>query len=153
MRGRVDYFSERNTYTLEALRTEGLDALDARDIEGIARIVLRELEVALDNGNCEVITRAAEDVFVSAAAFPCAEAGPRRGTLARATFDVQFTGSAKARPVEIRPPNTLKVGRRCDAHLLQRWLSKRGFRTREWERVERQTDALRTEPPSARDCA
>ena len=108
-----------------------MDALDARDIEGIAKVVLRELEVTLDNGNREVITRAANDIFLSAtASYPCAEAVPQRGTLARATFDFQFTGSAKARPVELRPPNILKVGRRCDAQPVQRWLSKRGFRTR-----------------------
>ena len=35
LRGRIDHFSERHTYTLEPLRTEGLEALDATDIEGI----------------------------------------------------------------------------------------------------------------------
>ncbi len=129
LRGRPDYFSARNTYTLEPLRTEGLDALDAADIEGIVKIVLRELEIAFDNGNQEIITRAANDIFQSGAPNAARlEAVPKCGTLSRAIFDLQFTGSDKPRPVEVRPPNILKFGRRCDAQLVQRWLAKRGFR-------------------------
>jgi len=56
LRGRPDYFSDRQTYTLEPLRTEGPEALDAAGIAGINRIVLHELEVDMGNGNQEVIT-------------------------------------------------------------------------------------------------
>ena len=114
LRGSADYFSRRDTYTLEPLRTEGPDALDSSGIEGIVRIVLREIEVDLENGNHEVITRAATDLFEGGAnTSACPEAVPKRGTLARAVFELQFAGSAKPRPVEVRPPNTLKFGRRC----------------------------------------
>jgi hypothetical protein len=51
LRGRAGYFSKHETYTLEPLRTEGADALEAGDIEGILKIVLHELEVDLGNGN------------------------------------------------------------------------------------------------------
>ena len=70
LRRAADYFSNRFTYTLEPLRTHGADALDARDIDGVKKIVLRELEVAFDNGNREVITRATQGLFEFAAATP-----------------------------------------------------------------------------------
>ena len=130
LRGRADYFSDRDTYTLEPLRTEGRDALDAHDVEGIVKIVLRELEVDFGNTNREVITRAAVDVFHTGPAGPAnPEAVPKGGVLARAVFELQVIGCAKPHPVEVRPPNTLKFGRRCDAQLVQRWLTARGFRT------------------------
>ena len=44
LRGQPDYFSDRLTYTLEPLREEGADALRTDGLEGINRIVLRELE-------------------------------------------------------------------------------------------------------------
>lgn len=129
LRGRTDYFSEHETYTLEPLRSEGVDALDASDSGGILKIVLRELEVDFGNRNHEVITRAATDLFERGpAGLAQPEAVPKGGTLARAIFELQFAGSTKPRPVEVRPPNTLKFGRRCDAHLVQRWLANRGFR-------------------------
>ena len=130
--GSADYFSEHDTYTLEPLRSEGAESLDARDIEGILKIVLRELEVAQDNGHREVVTRAVDIFEDSAADAGPDEAVPRRGKLARAIFEFQFTASAKPRPVEVRPPNTVKFSRRCDAQLVQRFFTKRGFRRRSY---------------------
>ena len=128
LRGRADYFSERNTYTLEPLRTHGLDALDAREIAGIRKIRLRELEVTSDNGRQEIITRADQGLFEFAASIPDGpEPIPRHGRLARAIFEVQFTGSVRCHPVEIRLPNVLKVGRRCDGGLVRDWLAASGF--------------------------
>ena len=34
----------------------------------------------------------------------------------------------KPRKVQVRPPNILKLGRYCDASVVQRWLSEKGFR-------------------------
>jgi hypothetical protein len=41
---------------------------------------------------------------------------------------MSFTGSGKARKVQVRPPNVLKLGRHCDAAAVHQWLSARGFR-------------------------
>jgi len=129
--GQADYFSERDTHTLEPLRQEGIESLDAADVEGIHKIVLRELEIAVDNnGRREVITRTADDIFGGAGSATNLEPVPQGGTLARAIFDLQFADSDKPRPVEVRPPNIVKFGRRCDAQLVQRWLFRRGFRIR-----------------------
>ena len=129
LRGSLDYFSHRAPYTLEPLRTQGAGALDPDGLQGIANITLRELEILLNNNQRETITRQAEDIF------RCAPLDPRQASpipedvhLARAIFDVQFAGARKAHPVEIRPPNILKVSRRSDPHAVQDWLLKRGFR-------------------------
>ena len=53
---------------------------------------------------------------------------PKDGRLTRAIFEVQFAGLVTPRAVELRPPNILKLGRRCDALLVHRWLQSRGFR-------------------------
>jgi hypothetical protein len=129
LRGSLDYFSHRAPYTLEPLRTQGPGALDPDGLEGISNITLRELEILLNNNQRETITRQAEDIF------QCAPFDPRHSSpipndvhLARAIFDIQFAGARKAHPVEIRPPNILKVSRRSDPHAVQDWLLKRGFR-------------------------
>jgi hypothetical protein len=129
LRGGLDYFSHRTPYTLEPLRAQGASALDADGLDGISNITLRELEILLNNNQRETITRQAEDIF------RCAPLDPRHASpipedvhLARAIFDIQFAGASKAHPVEIRPPNILKVSRRSDPHAVQDWLLKRGFR-------------------------
>jgi hypothetical protein len=126
---RGDYFCHRDMYTLEPLRREGIDSLDVRDVPGIKKVLLREIEAALENGNHEVIIRAAADIFhptTNNSVHP--EPVPERGTLTRAIFEFQFTDSAKPRLVELRPPNILKFGRRCDAQLVQQFLANRAFR-------------------------
>jgi hypothetical protein len=129
LRGGRDYFSHRAPYTLEPLRSQGQSALDVDGLDGIANITLRELEILLNNNQRETITRQAEDIF------RCTPLDPRDASpipedvhLARAIFDIQFAGARRAHPVEIRPPNILKVSRRSDPHAVRDWLLKRGFR-------------------------
>ena len=91
--------------------------------------MLREYEVAYDSGFEEAMIRRATDVFAAAEASPVKrDAIPKGGRLVRAAFDLYFKGKKKARKVQIRTPNTLKLGRHCDARIVQRWLSKQGFR-------------------------
>ena len=129
LRGSVDYFSHRAPYTLEPLRTQGQSALDPGGLDGISAITLRELEILLEENPRETITREAENIFQCKpfGPFPASPI-PEYGHLARAIFDIQFAGARKAHPVEIRPPNILKVSRRSDPHAVQDWLLKRGFR-------------------------
>jgi hypothetical protein len=121
------YFSERKAYTLESLRTLGVDALDVSDVPGISKIVLREIEVAWPGEFSDAMIRKSNDLFESAAARHT-EAIPESGRLVRAAFDVYFGDNPKPRKVQVRPPNILKLGRHCDALLVQRWLSACGFR-------------------------
>jgi len=129
LRGRSNYFSWREPYTLEPLRTDGVGALDVSDICGLRGIVLRELEVCYEREQREVITRAEQGLFAFASAEPAAPNPiPQDGHLVRAIFEIQFAGCARPRPVEIRVPNVLRVSQRCDARALQQWLIRNGFR-------------------------
>ena len=129
LRGDENYFSERRPYTLDPLRQLGRDALDADGLEGIAHIRLRKLAVRFENALNESIVREADDLF-SCAVTSRFQGGPipAQGVLERALFEIQFAGSIKSHPVEIRVPNTLKLSRRCDPEAVQNWLCARGFR-------------------------
>jgi len=116
--------------TLQPLRTDGPDALDAEGINGITKITLREIEVAYDNVFHEVTVRKADDVF------DCAAAGgghydpiPGNGTLTHAVFEIQFADSAQPRAVAIRPPASLTLESGCNRDMVECWLTKRCFRT------------------------
>jgi hypothetical protein len=111
--GREDYFGHSAPFTLEPLRL-GRDSLDTREVPGIRRIVLRELDMRFHNPLH--LDRALKSLI------------PDRAILRRAGFDVYFLDECKPRKIEIRPPNTLKLGRHCDARLVHQWLRKHGFR-------------------------
>ena len=124
--GNPDHFSLKKGFTLEPLRTLQKEALDLDGLDGIDKIVLRELEMAWGTLGAVTIWKA-EDLFLAAEARKRA-AVPDAGKLVRAAFDFYFTGSNKPRKVHLRPWNTLKLGRHCDAALVQRWISKKEFR-------------------------
>ncbi len=124
-RGSPDYFCARDTYTLEPLRAAGPDSLQADDIPGLDKVVLREVQVALEHGH-QVVTVAGEDLFQRPG--PHEHPIPTRGRLRCAAFDLHFSGCPRPRPLRIRPPNVLKIGRHCDAHVAHLWMQRRAFR-------------------------
>jgi len=126
LRGQENYFSQHRTLTLQPLRTEGRDALDARGVEGIRGIVLREIEVALEKQSGETIRYRSRDFFGMCGG--CREVISERTQLLRAVFEIQFADAKKPRAVEVRPANVVKMGRQSDARLVNQWLSARGFR-------------------------
>ena len=73
------------------------------------------------------MVRKSLDIF-SSGAEGAAPAISESGLLGRAVFDFYFGDSKKPRKVHVRPPNILKLGRHCDAIVVQRWLTARGFR-------------------------
>ncbi len=130
LRGRMDYFRRQHTYTLEPLRTDGPAALNPAGVQGLEKITLRELEIAWDDNRFDQkVIYQASDLFELAASSPAQEVIPGEGRLVRAAFDLHFTGCPKPRPVQIRVPNLLKLGRHCDASRVQSWLALRRFRT------------------------
>ncbi len=131
LRGREDYFSVASTHTLEPLRREGRAVLEPAGIEGIRKITLREIEIAWDDAVRTSLTRFADDLFRGEAG-GAGSAGPipREGRLLRAGFDFHFADSRKPRWVQLRLPNILRLGRHCDAGLVDRWFTRRGFRLR-----------------------
>jgi hypothetical protein len=121
------YFTPTRTYSLEPLRTEGEDALSVDDVPGINKVVLREIEYELPGLFESTVIRRSVDIFGEA---KCQneQAIPVTGRLVRAVMDVYFSGSTKPRGVQISDGNLLKIGRHCDAALVNEWLTKRGFR-------------------------
>ena len=128
LQGNPDYFSERKAYTLDPLRTDGPDALSVDGVPEIEKIVLTEFELQWRGGLNDSLVKKSNDIFTSAKARE-KKAIPDSGNLVRAGFDFYFEGVKKPRKVQIRPWNTLKLGRHCDARPVHEWLSKRGFRT------------------------
>jgi hypothetical protein len=129
LHGREDYFGRSWTYTLEPLRLEGASALEPDGVAGIEKVVLREVEVAWNTKGREVLTRAADDLFQSGSDDAEADGPiPQDGSLCRAAFDFHFADQPQPRPVQIRVPNLIKLGRHCDLQLVDRWLCQRGFR-------------------------
>ena len=111
--------------TLEPLRQDGLEALSIHDVQGISRITLRAVEIVWGNALHAVTICKSDDLFESAGAIlPI----PRAGTLAGASFDLQFQKMDRPTMVHIRPPFTLQIEPQCDARPVLSWLDKRGFR-------------------------
>lgn len=126
LHGNDHHFRACTRYTLEPLRTEGEQALDPAGIEGISRIVLRKYKVAFGDNLHDSLIRSSRDIF-QMAKMRNWSAIPNRGHLVSAVFDVYFQDTAKPRRVQIRTPNTLKLGRHSDAPLVHRWLRHKGF--------------------------
>lgn len=126
LRGSADYFCARDTYTLEPLRAAGAEALQADDIPGLEKVVLREIQVALDHGQ-QLVTLSGHDLF-ECPAREAEEPIPPHGRLQAAAFDLHFSGCRRPRPLHIRPPNVLRLGRHCDAGLAHLWMRRREFR-------------------------
>ncbi len=116
------------TYTLEPLRRDGIDALRPTRDSGIEGIGLREVELFFNDGCKDTVVRKSEDLFLSAMRRK-KRVIPDTGKIVRAMFDIRFTGATRSRWIELRPPNSLRLGRHCDAGSLDIWLSDRGFRT------------------------
>ena len=128
LRGSADYFSEARWFSLENLRTDGIDALEPSLAEGIERTFLRQIRVKWEGGSHEVITATASGVFESAN--PSSHqhcAIPKQGTLQRAAFLIQFTDSTPWRAVKICLPDKLKLQRPSDLLAVARWLARRGL--------------------------
>jgi hypothetical protein len=125
--GDAEHFSERKAYTLEPLREDCAAALDPRGLPGVAHIVLREVELAWGRDGDEFMVRGGIDLLASARSRG-REVIPEYGKIVRAVFEFHFTGQKKVRRVEVRTPNTVKLGRGCDPRVIHEWLSARGFR-------------------------
>ena len=126
------YFCEAATYSLEPLRSLGEAALEGDDHGGVSRAVLTRLEVDLCNGQNQVYSLEANDLF------QCR--WPREGTglvipagarLRRARFLVFIDGSEEPVELQVKPPNVLRLGRHSAAAAIHEWLSARGFKGRE----------------------
>jgi hypothetical protein len=116
------------TYTLEPLSHDGLQALNPVATPNIERVRLREIEVTSDNSFHHVHMMKSEDLFKNDASNGLAYGLIlTHGRITRATFEFQLTGSLEPCAAELRPPHALTVGRLSETQTIKTWLSKRGY--------------------------
>lgn len=116
-------YSEK--YTLRPLKEQGHAALFCRDIAGIERVRLLELECYRPQALHLIEHYRSEDVFESLALLN-RQLG-QDAELRKAVFGVKLEGEKKARSVAIRPPSSASYGRSEEAMIIEEWLRARGF--------------------------
>jgi len=123
--GAADAFIRPMKYTLEPLRSAGRAALVCRDIDGLERIQLVEVQLLIDGVQGELRTLRSSDLFGT-----LDDRGrqlPVDGRFVKAVFRVTFTDDPRARLVTVRLPNVVIYGRDGDAAIIEAWLRRRGF--------------------------
>ena len=139
--GSAEYFPGITKYTLEPLRAIGRMSMACGDVDGIDRVQLAEVQLLLGGIHEEVRTEKASDLFQ--AMEDRQRELPDYGRLVKAVLKAKFTGSHRARPVTIRPPNVAIYTRDGDAAIFEPWLLRRGFITAsEYPRDEAATKVL-----------
>jgi hypothetical protein len=123
--GDPNKFVYAEKYTLAPLQKDGPAALYCRDVGGMERVTLVELEYVSDVSLNFIERPRADDVF-RALALKNRSIEPE-ADIVRASFEVKFQGEKKPRPVDILPRNVAKYGRGEEAATIEQWLHLRGF--------------------------
>jgi hypothetical protein len=109
---------------LDHLGKEGQTAIDAREVERIKSIILREVELVLAGGFHRRIIITADNICESTPL--CGQWKspiPEDAILVRAVFDIVFAGSTTRCRVEIRPPNVVLVTESAHIPSITHWLA------------------------------
>lgn len=104
----------------------GRSVFDEVEVEGIERVILRELRVLRGWGQGAVVTVRAKDLFsvIEDGKFPI---WPDT-RIFKASFDFYFTGDGtRAQSVKIVDENTASMARACDNSLIESWFLDAGF--------------------------
>lgn len=114
-------------YTLQPIIDLGPQSLLCRDVDGLDRINLIELQIEHDSEQNDLEIRRSCDVFkalrVKGRNLAEESASIR---LVRAKFRVRFVGG-KDRIVCIEPPNIATFDRESDSAIIHEWMTRRGF--------------------------
>lgn len=124
--GDETFFPGTAKYTLAPLVRDGRNCLACRDVPGIERVELKEVEVFYPGKHWQCVTRKSNDIF------SLVEKGWVRwpespGEITRATFEVKFSDAKMTRRVTLVPANKALYGRDDDSALVEKWLAARGF--------------------------
>lgn len=123
--GDPNKFVYAEKYTLSPLQKYGPSALNCRDVGGMDRVWLVDLEFASD-GPFNLVDRVKADDVFQALALKKRSIQPDV-PIRRAAFEVKLQGMSRLRPVEIQPRNIAKYGRGEEAAIIERWLHLREF--------------------------
>jgi hypothetical protein len=126
MFGDPEWFVYAQKYTLEPLRADGQRSLECRDIWGIDRVWLTELEYGWPDQALHLIEKKKADDLFAALAHRKASL-PEDARLLKARFAVKLTGEASPRPLMIQPPNIADYGRGEEAAPIEQFLRERRF--------------------------
>ena len=108
---------------LDCLGKEGQSAIDAREVERITSIIVREVELVRAGGFHERMIITADNILESTRR--CALSNRSildDAILVRAVFDIVFAGSTTPCRVEIRPPNVVLVTESAHIPSITRWI-------------------------------
>jgi len=122
--GENHFPSSNRKYTLDPLRTHGVDSLVCSDVKGIDAIQLTEITYYWGGAQNEMEVRRAGDIF---AALKERDGKIQKARIVGARFRVKFSDSKIPRSVSVRPPNVAKFTRDDDGKLVEEWLRKREF--------------------------
>jgi len=120
-----DFFPGTNKYTLEPLRKKGASSLICTDVKGMEWVKLKEVQFFWGGKHKEIEIRRAEDIFLALATRE--RTLPAKVKINRASFQIKFTDSKRARTIVVRPSNITQYQRDDDSTVAEDWLTKRGF--------------------------
>jgi hypothetical protein len=143
--GDPEWFVCAQKYTLEPLRADGPRSLECRDLWGIDRVWLTELEYGWPDQALHLTERKKADDLFAALAHRKASL-PEDARLLKARFAVKLTGEASPRPLLIQPPNVAEYGRGEEAAPIEQFLRERRF-----VQIGTEADDETTEPSMAVD--
>ncbi len=131
--GGEDKFVFAEKYTLEPLKTSGRDALNCRDIPGMEKVELREIEYSWNGAFDHIEIHRAGSVFH---ALVLINRGiEQEAHIRKAVFKIKLEGEKKPRTVTIKAGNKSGYNRGEEAMMIEDWLRARGFVLTE-ERLE-----------------
>lgn len=137
--GGEDRFVFAEKYTLAPLQTEGLAALNCRDIAGLESVKLREIEYFWGGAFEHVEIHRAEGLFH---ALTLIQRGiETEAQIRKAVFKVKLEGEKKPRTVTIKAGNKSGYNRGEEAMMIEEWLRARGFVLTEEGAAGAQADA------------
>ncbi len=123
--GDADHFTFSSKYTLDPLQRRGREALHCRGVEGLDRILLRELQWAWNGVAPQVEIQRGPDLFRAFEERP--KTIPADAMLRKAIFEIHLTGIKKPRIAWVRPPSTASYGRGEESPLVEQWFRFQGF--------------------------
>jgi len=137
--GGDDKFIFAEKYTLAPLQTNGIAALNCRDIPGLESVKLREIEYSWGGAFEHVEIHRAEGLFH---AFTLINRSiETEAHIRKAVFKIKLEGEKKPRTVTIKAGNKSGYNRGEEAMVIEDWLRARGFVLTEEDISDAQADA------------
>jgi hypothetical protein len=120
-----DYFDGNHKFTLEPLAKDGIASLVCSDVDGLDQVTLKAYGHRLNDEHSATDWHASENLFHTMAELK--RTMPPASDLTKAVFLMKLTNVQKPRSLTIKLPNRVMYLRDDESHVIDKWLSKRGF--------------------------